>query len=186
MRYLIASGLPSAQLSKGCTLVADGEAIALETPWTFGAPLIARVDDGADLSILNKPGISAFLVEGQAEPNTGQAFAIGAHIMRDPEGFKPYALGVPPVIKNYGCHYVARGGAVTTLSGSFVPDRVVLMQFPDADRMVDFYFCDGYAPLLPIRLKTTEPRFVVMARSGAMPERARRIIAARLPGALAN
>jgi uncharacterized protein (DUF1330 family) len=186
MRYLIASGLSATQLPKGCTLVANGEAIALETPWTFGAPLIARADDDADLSAVKKPGIGAFTVEGQAEPDAGQAFAIGAHIMRDAEGFRPYALGVPPVIKDYGCNYIARGGAVRVLAGSFVPDRVVLMQFPDADRMVDFYFCDGYAPLLPIRLKTTEPRFMVMARSGAMPDRARRIIAERLPAAFAN
>jgi uncharacterized protein (DUF1330 family) len=186
MRYLIASGLATSQLPKGCTVVADGEAIALETPWTFGAPLIARVDDNADLSALKQPGIGAFTVEAQAEPGAGQAFAIGAHIMRDAEGFKPYALGVPQVIKDYGCNYIARGGAVTVLAGSFVPDRVVLMQFPDADRMVDFYFCDGYASLLPIRLKTTEPRFVMIARSGAMPERARRIIAERLPAAFAN
>jgi len=27
-----------------------------------------------------------------------------------------------------------------------VPDRVVLMQFPAADEIVSFYFCDAYAP----------------------------------------
>src|ERR1700692_1915557 len=102
MHSLIASGLSAAQLPKGCTLVADGEAISLETPWTFGTPLIARVDDDADVFALKKPGIGACTVEAQAEPNAGQAFAIGAHIMRDPEGFKPYALGVPSVIKDYG------------------------------------------------------------------------------------
>ena len=64
MKYLIVSGVPSVQLPKGCRLVADGEAIALETPWSFGAPLIARVEDDANLDVLKKPGISAFLVEG--------------------------------------------------------------------------------------------------------------------------
>ena len=180
MRYLVVSGLRAADLPPGCRVVADGEAVSLEQPWSFGAPVIAQADDGADLDALkSKPGVTAFTVEGLNEPDGGKAFAIGAHIMRNPEGFKPYAAGVPAVIKDYGCNYIARGGKVTPLAGRFVPDRVVLMQFPDADEIVSFYFCDAYAPLLPIRLTTTEPRFVLMACRGAIPADARRTIAAR-------
>ena len=182
MQYLLASGVTAAELPSGCRVIADGETIVFEQPWIFGAPLIARVEDGTDLSVLAaKPGVSIMLVEGAAEPDEGQAFAIGAHIMRDPEGFKPYAAGVPDVISRYGCNYLARGGKVSVLAGPFAPTRVVLMQFPDADALVSFYFSDGYAPLLPVRLRTTEPRFVAMARTGRLPESARRVIAARLP-----
>lgn len=182
MKYLVAGGLSSAQLLPGCELVADGETIAFEQPWNFGPTLIARVADGADLlAIKTMPGVTAFTVEGLNEPDGGQAFAIGAHLMRDPEGFKPYAAGVPDVIKDYGCNYIARSGAVAALAGTFCPDRLVLMQFPDAGEIVDFYWSDGYAPLLPIRLKTTVPRFVLMARSGSLPDSARRVVAEHLP-----
>ena len=181
MRYLVASGLKAAQLPKGCTLVADGEAMSLEQPWSFGAPLIAQVDDGADLTMLtSKPGIGAFAVDGIAPPGSGQAFAIGAHRMRDAEAFKPYIARVPDVIKGYGCHYIARGGAVTPVCGSFAPDRLVLMEFPNADDVAAFYFSEAYAPLLQIRLKATEPRFVLLARAGSLPERTRHMIADRL------
>jgi uncharacterized protein (DUF1330 family) len=178
MRYLVASGLRSVELPPGCALVADGEAISFEQPWSFGAPLIAQVDDGADLAALKaKPGVSAFLVEGIAPPGAGQAFAIGAHRMRDAEAFKPYAARVADVSKEFGCRYIARGGAVTLLSGSFVPDRAVLMEFPSADDVAAFYFSAAYAPLLRIRLKATEPRLVLLARAGSLPERTRRMIA---------
>jgi len=181
VQYLVASGVPSTQLPPGCTLVAGGEAISFEEPWSFGDPLIARVDDGADLGALKSiVGADAFLVEGILEPGQGQAFCIGAHLMRDPEGFKPYAAGVPGVIKNYGCRYLARGGTVTPVTGSFVPDRAVLMEFPDAGEAVAFYFSDAYAQLLPIRLRTTDPRFVLMSKSGAIPDRARARIAEKL------
>lgn len=181
MHYLVTCGLAAADLPPGCRVIADGETIAFEEPWDFGATLIARIGDDADLSALQRrPGITAILVEGAAEPDDGQAFAIGAHIMRDPEGFKPYAAGVPAVIRDYGCNYLARGGKVTVLAGPFAPTRVVLMQFPDAGAITSFYFSDGYAPLLPIRLATTEPRFVLMARSGRVPGETRRVIAARL------
>jgi len=170
MKYLVACGLDAAQLPPGCAIVADGETVAFEQPWDFGPTSIARADDGVDLAALRSmPGVTAFTVEGLNEPDGGQAFAIGAHLMRDPDGFKPYAAGVPAVIQNYGCNYLARGGAVTPLAGAFCPDRLVLMQFPDADTIVDFYRSEGYAPLLPIRLTTTVPRFVLMARSGALP-----------------
>ncbi len=182
MHYLVTCGIAAADLPAGCRVVADGETIAFEEPWDFGPTLIARVDDGADLSALrDRSGVTAVLVEGASEPDDGQALAIGAHIMRDPEGFKTYAAGVPDVIRHYGCTYLARGGKVTVLAGAFAPTRVVLMQFPDADAIASFYFSDGYAPLLPIRLATTEPRFVLMARSGRVPDSTRRVIAARLP-----
>lgn len=181
MQYLVACGLAAAGLPKGCTIVADGETLAFEQPWDFGATLIARVADGADLSPLKAmAGVSAFTVEGQNEPDAGEGFAIGAHDMLDPEGFTPYAAGVPDVIRHYGCNYMARSSTVTPVAGSFCPGRLVLMQFPDAGEIVDFYFSPGYAPLLPIRLRTTVPRFVLMARSGALPENARRRATERL------
>jgi uncharacterized protein (DUF1330 family) len=178
MRYLVASGLRSAELPPGCRAIADGEMISFEQPWSFGAPLIALVDDGADLAALKaKPAVTAFLVEGLEEPGAGQAFAIGAHRMRDAEAFRPYAARVADVSKEFGCRYIARGGAVTPLAGSFVPDRAVLMEFPSADDVAAFYFSAAYAPLLRIRLSATEPRFVLVARAGALPERTRRAIA---------
>jgi uncharacterized protein (DUF1330 family) len=181
MRYLVASGLQTAELPPGCRVVADGEVVSFEQLWSFGAPLIAQVDDGSDLSALkSKPNVTAFLVEGIEPLGTGQAFVIGAHRMLDAEAFKPYIARVPDVIKNFGCRYIARGGAVTPLAGSFVPDRVVLMEFPSVDDVVAFYFSAAYAPLLQIRLKATEPRFVLLMRSGALPDRTRRMIGDRL------
>jgi uncharacterized protein (DUF1330 family) len=180
MHYLVASGLHSADLPKGCRVIADGEAVSLEQPWDFGAPLIALLDDGVDLAALKKPGVTAFTVEGALPPGEGKAFAIGAHRIRDAEAFKPYIARVPDVIAPYGCRYIARGGAVTPLCGAFAPDRLVLMEFPSADDIAAFYFSDAYAPLLRIRLTATEPRFVVLARSGALPESAARVIAERL------
>lgn len=177
MKYLVASGLKSADLPQGFRVVADGEAVSLEQPWDFGAPVIADVGEGADLAALKKPGVTAFTVEGQLPPGEGKAFAIGAHKIRDAEAFKPYIARVPDVIAPYGCRYIARGGAVAPVCGAFTPERLVLMEFPSADDIVSFYFSDAYAPLLRIRLTATEPRFVVLMRSGKLPDSARRVIA---------
>ena len=181
MRYLVASSLRAADLPRGCRVIADGEAVSFEQPWSFGAPLIAQADDGADLAALKgKRGVTAFTVEGQQAPGEGKAFAIGAHRMRDAEAFKPYIARLSGVIAPYGYRYIARGGAVTPLCGAFTPDRLVLMEFPSADEVAAFYFSDAYAPLLRIRLAATEPRFVLLMRAGPLPPSARRVIADRL------
>jgi uncharacterized protein (DUF1330 family) len=73
------------------------------------------------------------------------------------------------VVKSFGGRFLARGGRVTPLGGAFVPERVVLIEFPTADDALAFYISDRYAPLLKIRLATTEARLVILARSGELP-----------------
>lgn len=184
MRYLIASKAASSDLPDGSRLVADGEMISFEQPWTFGAPLVARLDDAADLAqwkaATASRGWNAFAVEGLEEPGPGQAYVLGGHIMRDMERFKPYAAAVPDVAKSFGGRFLARGGTVTPLAGAFVPERVVLLEFATARDALTFYISDRYAPLLKIRLATTEARLVVLARSGELPADVRETAAAYL------
>ena len=120
MRYLVASKAAAGRLPDGCRLVADGEMISFEQPWTFGAPLIARLDDAVDAAKLVAslgPGVNAFAVEGLEEPGEGRAYVLGGHIMRDMERFKPYAEAVPAVVKSFGGRFLARGGKVTPMPG---------------------------------------------------------------------
>jgi uncharacterized protein (DUF1330 family) len=176
MRYLVASRAAAGHLHDGCSLVADGEMISFEQPWTFGTPLIGRLDDATDLQKLRAsldPGINAFAVEGLDEPGAGQAYVLGGHIMRDMERFKPYAEAVPDVVKSFGGRFLARGGKVTPLAGEFVPERVVLIEFPTADDALGFYISDRYAPLLKIRLATTEARLIILSRAGGLPKQVR-------------
>jgi uncharacterized protein (DUF1330 family) len=176
MRYLVASKAVAGRLPDGCSLVADGEMLSFELPWTFGAPLVARIDDAMDAGKLRASlgtDINAFTVEGLAEPGAGQAYVLGGHIMRDMERFRPYAEAVPDVVRSFNGRFLARGGTVTPLAGSFVPERVVLIEFPAAEDALGFYLSDRYAPLLKIRLATTDARLVILSRSGDLPKQIR-------------
>jgi len=173
MRYLVASKSAAPILPPGSLVVADGEFASFELPWTFGAPLVARLPDEADLGALKAAlagaGCNAFAAEGIAEPGDGRAYVLGGHLMRDPEGFKPYAAAVPGVVQDYGGRFLVRGGAVTPLAGAFVPERVVLTEYADPETALAWYNSDAYAPLLKIRLASTEARLVIMARTGGLP-----------------
>ncbi len=163
VQYLVVSGNLSGALPDGQRTVANGAMMSFEKPWTFGAPAIVRLADTIDLQDLKvrlqRPGCNAFAVEGLDEPGAGQAFVLGGHIMRDMEGFKPYAAAVPDVVRSFGGRFLARAGKVTPLAGAFVPERVVLIEFPTARDALAFYTSERYAPLLKIRLATTEARF---------------------------
>ncbi|AMN40797.1 DUF1330 domain-containing protein [Rhodoplanes sp. Z2-YC6860] len=172
MQYLAASKGAAVHLPDGCRVLAAGETISFELPWAF-APLLARLDDSVDLPALkadlSEAGYEGFAVEGLEEPGHGQAFVLGAHIVHDPVGFRPYAADIPDIVKSFGGRFIARAGKVTPLSGAFVPERVVVIEFPTADDALRFYTSERYAPLLKIRLATTEARFMIMARSGELP-----------------
>ena len=190
MHYLIASKAAAGLLPAGCRVIADGEMASFELPWTFGAPLVARIDDTAGVASLKSrlaaAGLNAFAVEGVTEVGAGQAILVGGHIMRDMERFRPYAEAVPEVVKRFGGRFLARGGTVTPIAGSFVPERVVLTEYATADDALACYTSDAYAPLLKIRLAATEARLVIMARSGDLPARMRETAAAYSRAAAAS
>jgi uncharacterized protein (DUF1330 family) len=177
MRYLVAERpeITDAALDPRC-IIAQGEMIVFEGPWTFGAAVIVRIDDamikdiGRHGSTVHRNG---YAVEALAAPGAGEAFVIGAHRVHDPEGFRPYAEQVAAVVQSFGGRFLARGGKVTPLGGGFVPDRAVIIEFPTAADAVAFYVSDVYAPLLKIRHAAADPCFVVVARAGALPSEAR-------------
>ena len=177
MQYLVASKGASGHLPAGSRLVADGAMISFERPWTFGPSLIARLDDATDPDALKAPlsaaGFNAFTIEGLEEPGQGEAFVIGAHIIRDAQAYRPYIAAVADVVASFRGRFIARAGRVTPVGGSFIPERVVLIEFPSAADALAFYTSDCYAPLLKIRLTTTEARFVIVMRSGEWPAQVR-------------
>jgi len=180
MRYLAVGrpdSAPSDLVLARCRTIADGEAISFEQEWIFGKPLIARVGDAVSVEELKAQvpaGCNAFLVEGLAEPDGGDAFVFGAHTMRDMRHFRSYADLIPEVVKQFGGRFLARASEVTPIAGSVVPDRVVIIEYPTADEAVGYYVSEPYAPLLKLRLATVNARLVVLARTGALPQSARK------------
>jgi uncharacterized protein (DUF1330 family) len=175
LKYLVA-GRPAIDVARinPADIVAAGGIIVFEGPWTLGAPVIARLADDAIDDIRTKTGgVGGYAVEALADPGAGEAFAIGAHRVHDPEEFRRYAAQVAAVVQSFGGRFLARGGKVTPMGGGFVPDRAVIIEFPRAADAVAFYYSDIYAPLLKIRHATTDPRFVLIARAGPLPAAAR-------------
>jgi uncharacterized protein (DUF1330 family) len=173
VNYLVAGRSAIAGLALDARrIVAQGDAMVLEGPWPWTALVVARVDDAA-LEAARARGIEGYAVAAVGEPGAGQALVVAAHRMLDLERFKPYAAQVSAVVERFGGRFLARAAKATMLAGNFLSERAVIIEFPTAADAVAFYVSDVYAPLITIRHATTDPRFLIMARDGALPADAR-------------
>jgi uncharacterized protein (DUF1330 family) len=80
----------------------------------------------------------------------------------DPEGFERYRAGVPAVIAQYGGRYLVRGGALERMENAEAFHRLVVLEFPSLAAARAFYDSPEYAPLLKLRLASTESHAVLV------------------------
>ncbi|HZF14549.1 MAG TPA: DUF1330 domain-containing protein [Steroidobacteraceae bacterium] len=84
------------------------------------------------------------------------AYVLANVEITDPAGFEEYRKAVPATIARYGGRYLTRGGTTDALEGSWLPKRVVLLEFPSAARAREWYGSPEYRPLIALRQRTTK------------------------------
>lgn len=62
----------------------------------------------------------------------------------DSARYEIYKTMAPPAIAKFGGRYLVRGGATTLLEGSWAPNRIVVLEFPDTDAARRFYDSPEY------------------------------------------
>lgn len=80
----------------------------------------------------------------------------------DPEGFERYRDAVPPLIAKHGGRYLVRGGKLDVREGAPGWKRLVVLEFPSLAAAHAFYDDPEYAPLLALRLATTNSQMVMV------------------------
>jgi uncharacterized protein (DUF1330 family) len=81
--------------------------------------------------------------------------------VKDPELYAEYARGAPATVERFGGRYLARGGAVEVREGSWSPERLVILEFPDVDAARRWYDSVEYQELLAIRTRAAEGELVI-------------------------
>jgi uncharacterized protein (DUF1330 family) len=80
----------------------------------------------------------------------------------DPQQYEKYKALAPAAIAKYGGRYLVRGGAHTTLEGTWRPNRVVLLEFPDVETAKRFYDSPEYREARAQRANAAKGSFVVV------------------------
>ncbi|MBM4193161.1 MAG: DUF1330 domain-containing protein [Gemmatimonadetes bacterium] len=83
------------------------------------------------------------------------AYFIAEVEVLDPTAFQEYVKGAPATVAQYGGTYIARGGAIEVLEGSWAPKRLTIIRFDSMDRVREWFNSPEYAPLKEIRKRTT-------------------------------
>ena len=71
--------------------------------------------------------------------------------VHDPVAYERYKRMAQDAVAAYGGRYVVRGGASSILEGGWQPPRLVVLEFPDAERARAWWSSTEYAPAKALR-----------------------------------
>ena len=94
------------------------------------------------------------------------AYLLARIVVHDEARYAEYRAQVPPVIAAHGGRYLVRGGAVEVKEGDPPPGRLVVVEFTDMKAARAFYGSPEYAPLLKLRVDSTESEVVFVEGAG--------------------
>lgn len=82
--------------------------------------------------------------------------------INDPGLYERYQRLVPPSLRAFNGTYLARGGDVTVLEGSWHPHRLVIVRFESAARAAGWWDSDQYRDARDMRQAATQTNMIVV------------------------
>ena len=80
----------------------------------------------------------------------------------DPDSYEEYKKLAAPTVEAYGGRYVVRGGAAETLEGTWLPRRMVVLEFPTSERAREWWASDTYRPAKQLRHAAARTEMVLV------------------------
>ncbi|MDU8911991.1 DUF1330 domain-containing protein [Aestuariicoccus sp. MJ-SS9] len=99
------------------------------------------------------------------------ALLIVNETITEPELFEDYKRAVVATLEKFGGRFLARGAALEVLetSSTWIPDRLVIVEFPDMAALKAWYDSPEYAPARKIRLRSATSTLVALETSPVSP-----------------
>lgn len=83
--------------------------------------------------------------------------------VKDHEKYSQYISKVPNIVAKHGGRYLVRGGKVTTLLRSkWVPERIIVLEFPSEAHVSEWLSSPEYQAIAPLREAGAEIRAVLL------------------------
>lgn len=70
---------------------------------------------------------------------------------KQPEKYERYKEMAQKTVAQYGGRYLARGGQMQVMEGSWTPTRIVVLEFPSYQRAYAWWHSAEYAPAKKLR-----------------------------------
>ncbi len=94
------------------------------------------------------------------------AYIIADIQVTDPAAYDDYRPLAAASIARFGGRFVVRGAKVELLEGAPPPERIVLIEFPDADTARRWYRSEEYQTALKIRQAASRGRLILIEAPG--------------------
>lgn len=79
-----------------------------------------------------------------------------------PEIYDKYIEKVKPIIESHGGRYLARGGKITSSSGDWKPERIIIIEFDDMRLLQDCFKSNEYKEIASLRESSTLSRSIIV------------------------
>ena len=90
------------------------------------------------------------------------AYVVVETLVTDPERAARYRPISGASVERHGGRFLARGGAISVLEGSWDPKRVVVIEFPSVEKAREWYESEDYAVARTVRQGAGEWRIVLV------------------------
>ena len=90
------------------------------------------------------------------------AYVINDMEVTDPALLEDYKKLSPATVAQYGGRFLARGGAMEVLEGTWQPKRLVILEFPSLAQAKAWVNSPEYAPARRIRQQASRSNIVVV------------------------
>jgi uncharacterized protein (DUF1330 family) len=82
--------------------------------------------------------------------------------VRDQEAYEEYRKRVPASLLPYEGSFIVRGGASETLEGDWQPGRIIVIEFPTAERAKDWWNSDEYRIAKAMRQRSASTQMILV------------------------
>lgn len=76
--------------------------------------------------------------------------------------YEEYKKLTPSIVEAYGGKFLVRGTEVLVLEGEWSHDRMVMIEFPDKESALNWYYSEEYEEARKIREKAATAKFFIL------------------------
>jgi uncharacterized protein (DUF1330 family) len=84
----------------------------------------------------------------------------------NPTRYEDYKKLTPASLIPFDGKFIVRGGTTQTLEGDWMPGRIVVLEFPSAEKAKAWWSSEGYAPAKAIRQSASNTRMILVEGVG--------------------
>ena len=82
--------------------------------------------------------------------------------VKDHEGYSKNRELIQPTLNPYDGKFLVRGGNVNCLEGDWMPERLVVVEFPNSEKAREWWGSEAYYPAKKVRQETTKTNLILV------------------------